>query len=125
MYKEDKGQLKVKVFDNWVEVIEPAVLFDLERDNKTAILNKHGFYDTIKTYQNLIEKAYTAHSIDAEFTLIRLADLTENIEKQATLMNYLIAYSNTQLAYNLAAVPYSKRREVAQDILGFQERVAV
>lgn len=125
MYRVEKNKLMEQVLNEWIEVIRPAVLFDVSRDEEVALPVKRGTFNTLKDYQYSIEKSYMTLSIEKEFVLIDIEKLTKNVNEQSSLMNYIVDYTNTRLAYDLATVSYSERKKAAQDILEFQERVAV
>lgn len=126
MYKVEDGKLKQRIWrGQLIEVSQPAVLFDISREDESAVMLKQGEQSTVEEYKNGIEKVLAASGMTAlsEYVLVTIADVVTDVEQQCVLMNYLVEYSNRGLYYALAAASSGKRIDIFQDILAFDSKL--
>lgn len=126
MYKVEQGKLKLKIWSgDWVEVKQPAVLFDLSREHRTALMLKHGELASVAEYKERLEKMLILAEVSdqSEYVLISVSDDCLNTEMQCILMNYFVEYTSGSLTYALATASSESRADPFQEILTFDEKL--
>lgn len=126
MYKVEQGKLKLKTWSgDWVEVKQPAVLFDLSREHKAALMLRHGELASVVKYKERVEERLALAEVadQSEYVVIPVLDDCLNAEKQCVLMNYFVEYTSGALTYALAAASSESRVDAFQEILAFDEKL--